>query len=189
MQRQKHIEATVERPMIPELLAGDGRFAGPEGYEPYQAELERYRDVYAPVNRQLMDDWRRHETKLFKLREAAEKHLWPSLHDEWIPELLDDPASAHRFARNVRRGLRISSIAGLLDSSPTRLIIGGLAATAAWKGMELVPGADQGTEALIQVFLAGSAATELANRMKAPGGTAVKLGVFYQQTKKITAHP
>jgi hypothetical protein len=188
LQAQRKVEEAVERQMIPELLAGDGVFAGAKGYEPYHVELARYYEVYRPINDQLMSDWRKQESNLFRLRDAAEKHLWPSLHGEWIPELLADPSSAQKFSRRVQRGLQIAPIAKFLTNQPTRIIVGGLTATAAWKALDFIPGIEAGDfKDLIEVFLGAGAASELASRRVGSVRDAITLGVFYQAAGTVAA--
>ncbi len=172
--------------MIPDLVAGNGPFSGANGYEPYLAELAKHRDVYRPVNRQLLADWEKQESKLFRLQDAAEKYLWPSLHGEWISELLANPKAAPIFARRIRRGLQAAPIGSALGNRPIRLVVGGLSAVAAWKSLEFVPGI--GTvdlEDLIDVFIAGAGASVLAVRAKRSGEDTIKLGIFYQQARKM----
>lgn len=177
LQKQKIVEATIERPMIPELLAGEGPYSGPRGFEPYQSKLTKHRDAYVPLNRSLLSDWKDRESQLFRLQDVAERYLWPSLHGEWIPELLDNPAAAKNFTRQVQRALLIRPIANLLTDKPTRLVIGGLTAAAAWADLHFM----YGTNDLIEVFLSGAAGAAAAGGTALLGGRAARLGVFYQQ--------
>ncbi|MEV2267774.1 hypothetical protein [Nonomuraea africana] len=181
---QKEIERDIEGPMIPQLLAGEGPFAGPKGYVPYLEALKKYRNAYEPANRQLKADWLNNKSTLFRLRDAAEKHLWGHLHGEWIPELMAEPHSASKFARRVHNALRIAPIANLLQNKPTRIIVGGLTAAAAWKALEFVPVEAGDVEEIIRVFMAGVGASAYAERIRKTGGV-IDLGVFYQQSKKI----
>ena len=57
MRRQNEIQRVHESPMIPELLAGMGAYAGPTGFEPYLRRLEPYKEAYEPVNAQLLKNW------------------------------------------------------------------------------------------------------------------------------------
>jgi len=77
----------MEAEMIPDLLAGEGPFSGPRGYEAYHRELRQYRPVYEAADEILVADWKESKGRLCTLRKLADKHLWPDLHGFWLPEL------------------------------------------------------------------------------------------------------
>jgi hypothetical protein len=53
------------------LLAGDGEFAGRNGYAPYFRRLTSAKDSYEAINDQLRQDWRERRTGLLKVALAA----------------------------------------------------------------------------------------------------------------------
>jgi hypothetical protein len=99
--RQQHIQDTVEKPMIPRLLAGEMEFQGARGFEPYLRELLRVKDAYEATNAQLNNDWKANKNTLFRLRDAASKYLWPDLHGYWLPRLAsqDDNDAGRDFEK------------------------------------------------------------------------------------------
>jgi hypothetical protein len=176
--------------MISELLAGDSRFAGAEGFVPYFDELTPHRHSYDPINTQLYTNWRMNRDNLFRLRQAAEKHLWPYLHGEWLPELLANPSAATRIARLVDRAIRRSEIGWLLTMA-TEFILGAISVS--------VP-------IVLSSMLAEMAGPTPSNLIGATGGVAVytavkvgqaaldrgcdttnekKLALFYQEARKV----
>jgi hypothetical protein len=124
--RERHIQETVEKPMIPQLLAGEGDFQGARGFEPYLQRLAQVKDAYAETNAQLSGDWKTNKGQLFRLRDAASRHLWPDLHGYWLPRLANesDPRAGKEFERWVRSAARLAPIVRYLESGPTRIIVG-----------------------------------------------------------------
>lgn len=121
--RQNEVAATYESPMISELLAGEGRFVGAEGFVLYFEALTPHRHSYDPINIQLYTNWRANRDNLFRLRGVAEKHLWPYLHGEWLPELKANPSAAPRIASLMERAIVRSEIGALLTMK-TDFILG-----------------------------------------------------------------
>jgi hypothetical protein len=124
--RQQHAQDTVERPMIPELLAGEGKFVGRRGFEPYFMQLEAVKSAYEPANDQLNSDWGKNKTALFRLRDAASRYLWPDLHGEWLPRLSnqEDHDAARDFDKWVRSAFRLSPVVNYLENRPVKIIVG-----------------------------------------------------------------
>ena len=121
--RQEQVIKEVETPMIPDLLAGENDFAGERGYVPYLQALEPYVDSYRPINKQLAADWKENRTSLLLLRDLAEKHLWPQLHGEWLPRLVDEgPKFAEEFTKLINNARLLSPFAKLLNL-PTDQVI------------------------------------------------------------------
>lgn len=91
LERQRTAEQTVQKPLIPALLAG----------ELAQDEFHRLvavaRDVYGPINSQLWASYVRNIDSLERLRDLARLHLWPKLHNEWLPAIEADPAYLPKF--------------------------------------------------------------------------------------------
>jgi hypothetical protein len=166
--------------MIPQLLAGDGEFAGAEGFEPYLARLAVVKDAYAQTNEQLHADWKASRENLFRLREAASKHLWPDLHGYWLPRLATQDAAAGKdFDRWVRGAEQLAPIAKYLDSKPTRIVTGSfgpyaLALALARLG---VPWADAFASAGVAAF-GSSALKRHLDKVK-------HLAMFFQETRTI----
>jgi hypothetical protein len=112
--RQNEVQHRVEADMIPDLLAGEGVFSGEKGYEQYFQELQPYRRAYEPINIQLLTNWTQNKDVLFALRSVAKKHLWPQLHEQWLPELIAKPESAPILAQKVAQAVERSRFAELL---------------------------------------------------------------------------
>ena len=124
--RERHIQDTVEKPMIPRLLAGDGEFQGAKGFEPYLHELVRVKDAYEETNAQLSGDWAANKNNLFRLRDVASRYLWPDLHGYWLPRLAsqDDQSASKEFERWIGGALKLAPIVKYLESRPTKIIVG-----------------------------------------------------------------
>jgi hypothetical protein len=182
--RERDVQITVERPMIPQLLAGDGEFSGPEGFEPYLARLTVVKDAYAETNAQLHADWTANKDNLFRLRDAASRHLWPDLHSHWLPLLASQDADAGKeFDRWVRSAERIAPIARYLDSKPTKIVAGSfgpyaLALALARLGM---PWAEAFATSGVAAF-GGSALRRHFDQVK-------HLAMFFQETRTTQQAP
>jgi hypothetical protein len=185
--RQRHIQETVESPMIPHLLAGEGEFQGARGFVPYFRKLERHRDAYEAVNEQLTSDWQQNKKQLFALREAAGRHLWPDLHGHWLPLIKDANSgaeldrAAQEFSRWIRGALTLAPIVKYLTNRPTSIAVGqlgpvGLSAALAYAGLPLSDAAAAG----LITYAAGTAAGNYLNRV-------TNLALFYQEARRLLA--
>lgn len=113
---ERHVRATIEAPHIPDLLAGDGKFAGPHGYAAYHAILEDHKGAYAASDEIMAAEWKTSKARLLKLRELAATYLWPQLHGQWLPELRRNPAEfLPEFDRILKEALRGPHLAPLLN--------------------------------------------------------------------------
>lgn len=129
--RQHEAKERVETPFIRDLQAGEGQFAGSRGFEPYIAGVAQERAAYAGIDSVLLADWSQNLTRLLRLRDAAARHLWPSLHGDWLPALLREDADALAdFPRFVKGALLSRHFAGLLNLS-TRQVFGVVSAALA----------------------------------------------------------
>ena len=115
---QRKVEESVQKPMIPDLLAG----VLPQ--DDYTRALVPTRSVYQPINEQLRKDYAKGVDKLLHLRDVASKHLWPDLHGEWLPRLEDDPAFYPELTRLVRDAVMTSRFDPFLDDITRLAIIG-----------------------------------------------------------------
>jgi hypothetical protein len=181
--RQQHAQDTVERPMIPKLLAGDGMFAGRRGFEPYFRKLAAVKSAYEPANDQLNSDWQKNKTTLFRLRDAASRYLWPDLHGEWLPRLAnrEDRYATRDFDRWVRNAFRLSPVINYLENRPVKIIVGAfgppaLAAALAHAG---IPWPDA-------VAGAGLAAIT-GSQAKKHFDQVTRLALFFQETRQVMA--
>lgn len=185
--RQRHIQETVEKPMIPELLSGEGRFAGAQGFRPYLQELERVRDAYQATNEQLRADWHANKDNLFRLRDAASKYLWKDLHGYWLPRLLsqdeEDHLAGKEFDRWLRSTLRIPALVTYLQNRPTTLIIGAFGPPALTTAL-----AHAGVP-LPEVFVTAGMTSAAAWAAKRHLDQVARLAIFFQQARKITHDP
>lgn len=188
--RQNEVARTYEEPMISELLAGEGRYAGAEGYVPYLEDLTPHRSAYEPINTQLYTNWHANRDKLFRLRSAAEKYLWPNLHGEWLPELLADPSSAPRIARLVDRAIMRSEIGGLLTMR-TDFVLGMTSVSIPIVvGRMLTEMADATARALITATAGVAVYTAVKAGLERRRDTRAEknLALFYQQARKNLAY-
>lgn len=178
--RQTEVTASVEKPMIPDLLAGEGEFAGERGFEPYFRRLEPYRDAYEPTNEQLRNDWRASKDDLLRLRDAAARHLWPELHHHWLPRLRSGDATASReFERWISSALRLRAISRFVSARPTRIIVGsfGPSALTAALAAARVP--------LPEAIVAGGVAALAGSAVSRHLGRVSELALFYQAARDI----
>lgn len=169
----------AETEMIPELLAGEGPFAGRRGYLAYFEALQQYRLAYEPIEQAVAEDWRRTRPILEALRQRAEKHLWPQLHGEWLPRLqAQDPEFIEEFPRLLRRGILFSPVAELLnvDTQVVVAVAGGGAL-----GVAHLSGLDGETGGSIATVLGGAA---LAAHKKARSDFG-PLALFYQRARRL----
>jgi hypothetical protein len=181
LEQQRAVQRDVEGPMITNLIAGDDRFAGDAGYLPYFEALDPHRTVYDPVNRQLKDDWEANRDRLLRVRDVAEKHLWPQLHGDWIPRLLEgDPRFAKRFPTLVSAALRIGPLAQLL-SKPAGYVVAVTSILSGSIGGALARLAElpEGEVAAIMA-VAGGGSAGLASNKTRPFGN---LALFYQKAR------
>lgn len=102
MEQQRQAEQKVQRPLIPALLSGA------LSQQEYHREVATTREVYAPVNEQLWESYKRNRDTLERLRDVAKLHLWPQLHNEWLPELDRNPDFLTEFQSLVSAALRRS---------------------------------------------------------------------------------
>lgn len=179
--RQARVQSEVEAPLITDLLSGTGVNSGPRGYVPYIQALRPHANSYSAINKQLWSDWTRNKERLFRLRELAKEHLWPQLHGEWLPRLVEEPEYIHEFGRDLDKALSLSRFAGALD----------LAASIGW-GLNI--GAAYATERLLLGMAdLPSAETHLITGLLAEGtrqrlSTVRKhlpVAVFYQRAAKL----
>jgi hypothetical protein len=189
IKRQSDIQKIYEAPMISELLAGDGRFAGAAGCMPYFEELAPHRQVYDAINTQLYFNWRANRDHLFRLRSAAERNLWPHLHGEWLPELLENPGSAGRLLHLVDRAIRRSEI-GTLLTMKTNLIIGTIPPFVGMAVADMLAEMAKVSDPKSIGVVAGASALAVYNAMKhgsdlrRDSAGEQKLALFYQQARK-----
>jgi hypothetical protein len=179
---QRHVQDTIEKPMIPQLLAGDGRFAGPHGFVPYLRTLETVKGAYTEINQQLLTDWQTNRANLLRLREAASRYLWHDLHGYWLPRLLDQQEDGrkvgHEFDRWIKSALRVPGIIKYLHNRPTTVIVGAfgpsaLTAALAHAGVP-VP------EAIVSGGLAGLAGMAGKNHLD----QVARLAMFFQESRR-----
>jgi hypothetical protein len=180
--RQQHAQDTVEKPMIPRLLAGEMEFQGARGFDPYLRQLARVKDAYEATNTQLNSDWAANKNSLFRLRDAASKYLWPDLHGYWLPRLSsqDDHEAGQDFEKWIRSALRIAPVVRYLEGRPTKVIVGAfgppaLAVALAHAG---IPWPD--------AVVGGGLAAIGGSGIKRHFDQVTRLALFFQQTRQLT---
>lgn len=186
IQSQQQLVRQLESVLMPDMLLMEGVFEGSDGYAPYIEALAPHRVAYQPINDQLESDWRENRPRLLELRRLAQKYLWPSLHNEWLPRLEAEGASyINEFARQLSRAVRESRFASLLNCDTT-LALGVILATTTGLG---IAGHDYlGLPEALSVPLAmigGAAATYGIETTKSQRGS---LRTFYQRANRLS-HP
>jgi hypothetical protein len=183
--RQQYAQDTVEKPMIPRLLAGEMEFQGARGFEPYLRELSYVKDAYEATNAQLNSDWKANKNTLFRLRDAASKYLWPDLHGYWLPRLAsqDDNEAGRDFEKWIRRALRLAPLVKYLENRPTKIVIGAfgppaLAVALAHAG---VPWPD--------AVVSGGLAAVGGSAAKRHFDQVTRLALFFQETRRLATAP
>lgn len=105
-----------QRPIIPDLFLG---------YIPMQDYVKTqipHADAFKPISGQLKDDWSRNKSKLFSLREKAQRFIWDDLHNDWLPRLEHDPKFRSEFNGLVRDAINRARMGPLFDWI-TRLVV------------------------------------------------------------------
>ena len=193
--RQKEVQDGIEAPLITQLTAGDGRFSGPQGFLPYFEALMPHADAYRPINEQILRDWVARRDRLYRLRDVAEVHLWPKLHEEWLPALTSGAMTSAAFERCIDRAVSMGPFLRFLDSAPSRP-----SSEPCRPAIAATVGAGAGALAVkaglspLEATVAGAAAVaveEGVRRHTAPLTSNMQaektLAVFYQQGKKAIA--
>jgi len=192
VQKQREVQQQQETEMIFELMAGEGRFVGGEGYVEYFDELVPYRAAYEPINAQLYTNWQQNLPALVAVRAAAAKDLWPQLHREWLPQLLADPAFANELATLIAKAVRSSSRFGDLLTLPS-LIAFSVASVASGSLPPMLAElahlnpVTASLATLVPMGMTGGAIA-VASRRSARSATSVEpLAMFYQKAKRIAS--
>ncbi|MBF6240497.1 hypothetical protein IU474_25975 [Nocardia otitidiscaviarum] len=177
LRRQDDARKRVETPYIRDLQAGEGEFSGPRGYEPYIRRVGTERLAYREINDALWKNWEENKSSLLRLRYVASRHLWPDLHGQWLPALVnEEPDAVKDFSRWMSRGLKGRHIAPLLNMSTKQIF----AVSAASVGVAGV--SDSLPIDLTAIGALGASLAVLWERRLAPQSGA--LAVFYQQAFK-----
>jgi hypothetical protein len=171
VQAQRHVERTVQRELIPDLLMG---LLSMNDYLEVQVQ---HRDVFTPISNQLWQDWIRNKPKLLRLRELAQQHIWKDLHNEWLPRLEEDFKFRDEFNNMVTDALARARIGPLLDWT-TKFVIAGFAAAVGYaatqlSGSPLVGGA-------VAVAAGGGVKDVIDMKLKA----SQQLTLFYQRVQR-----
>lgn len=165
-----------EARMIDDLIAGEGKFAGPVGYQNYLHALEPHRSVYALQDKPMLLDWQLTREKLNRLRDAASRHLWDPLHDEWIPELRDrGPRFLAEFRKRISGSLRAHHFADLFNMN-TKMVAATIGTTIG-TGAAIITGDASPLHAALGTWIALQAHNILESK-KAKYGS---LALFYQE--------
>lgn len=180
--RQRRVQTEFEAPMIPDLIAGDREFSGPEGYVPYIEALKTHCAAYEPVSAVMRTEWLAGTDDIKRLREAARERLWPRLHNDWLPRMMaerDGEFVRRDFPRLIKWATRGAPFAQILDNTPLQILIGCVSGAAL----------DRATNAVgIPVEVAGGAAALAAGtagvRYRAHVRDVTDLAVFYQCARR-----
>lgn len=186
LERQRAVQSSIEARLISQLIAGDGSFAGPEGYVPYLEALSHERLAYQPVSEQMLRDYRVGRERLLKLRDVAERHLWAPLHDDWLPALDAGEMSHRTFEKQIERATKRRRLLRWLEAKPVRIMVGAFP-TIAVAGVIGPAGVSLGADPNIiaGVGAIAGAVTESSRRSltraKPWSRGARRLAVFYQE--------
>jgi hypothetical protein len=180
-ERQRQVQTKIEAPMIPDLLAGEREFAGSAGYVPYIDALKKHRAAYAPVNDAMRADWLSQCDNISRLRDVARERLWPHLHNEWLPNILEDTTGQfvrRDFPRLIKWALRGSRFARVLDNTQAKIIIGCVTAAALERATDAagIPAEIAGGAAAVAAGTAGVRYREQIRQV-------TDLAVFYQRAR------
>ena len=172
---QKHVEETIQRPLIPALLAGE------LSHKDYVEELRPTAHVYKPINDQLWRDYERNIGNLERVRERAEKYLWKDLHRDWLPRLENEPGFVHEFDQLVHVAVAQAKLEPYL-SQVTKWTIKSIAGAA---GVTVGWAVTSATKNAYAGWAAGATAEEFVrNRMEIARsetkGKTEQLTLFYQ---------
>ena len=105
---QQQVEQTVQKPLIPSLLAGE------LSHKDYLAALTPTAQVYKPIDEQLLRDYKANIDNLQRVKDEAEKHIWPLLHGEWLPRLEVEPGFAYKIGELVDVAVQNAGLAPYL---------------------------------------------------------------------------
>jgi hypothetical protein len=183
------VQAEVEKPMITDLIAGEGEFSGPQGFVPYVDALKRDRSAYEAVNQKMRAGWLARRDEILGLREAASDHLWEHLHGEWIPRTKegDEKFVREELPRLIALALKARPFARYLDDSKlTPTIIGAVSLSALTLGVRAAA-TQGGLPAEYADAVAGTAATTAATTAKQHSSQvrqARDLAIFYQRSRR-----
>jgi hypothetical protein len=188
-EEELRVQAEVETPMIPDLIAGQGEYAGAQGYVPYVDALKKERAAYEGMNQKMRQAWRESRDEIKGLREAAHDHLWEHLHGEWLPRIQEGDGKFVReeLPRLIGLALKARPFARYLDSpKTTRVIVGGVhaAVSAAAYAAATKTGLPPEYVGIGANAAAGVAEETAVNRYGTQAKQVVDLAVFYQRAKK-----
>lgn len=176
-QAQKEVEENIQKPMIPDLLAGK------LSQKDYMDALLPTAKVYKPIDTQLLNDYQVNIEKLERLRDVAKSYLWKNLHDEWIPELEQNPKSLAKFERRLRDALARSCFDPFLDYL-TVVAIAIISTAVGGISLSLAPLAGLPPEATAAI--AGTTTREiLSSRYKELRKESEDLTLFFQKAKRV----
>jgi hypothetical protein len=126
--QQRRVEEAIQKPMIPDLLAGV------LSQDDYHRRLRETAAVYKPINEQLDKDYRAGIDRLERLRDLAKLHLWPTLHGDWLGRLEQEPEFLPEFIELVRDASVVARFDPYLETMTEIAIVavsGGLGLTTA----------------------------------------------------------
>jgi hypothetical protein len=188
---QRRVELEVEAPIIADVVAADEPYAGESGHRFYMEILMKHKEVYLPIDQQLMSEWVQNRSTFLRLRDAAEKHLWDNLHKDWLPNLMDKEKGgkfAKEFPRLLNRAILHSSIADRLNVCTAIAFSFGVPAVAIisrlLKEFTNLPDIDIDLISKTAGSLSGSAFGFIHAKMVS---NIKQLALFYQKARKITS--
>jgi hypothetical protein len=121
---QKRARAISEAPYVHDLFAGEKDFAGPRGYEAYIDRAAVSKPDYELADNRLSAEWEESQKRLLRLRDVASKHLWPKLHNEWIPGLVEgNPEALQEVPVRFAQVLASTHFADLLTERTALLLL------------------------------------------------------------------
>lgn len=183
--KQDWVRDNVEAVHIDDLVAGEGRFGGAHGYDPWYEILEPHREAYAVNDEPLLADWNRAKERLKRLRGAAEKYIWPELHSNWLPSLLME---GHEFLEEFQKwlvsALRMKPVAEIFDMD-SKIVVGIAGATAAAAMVALGELANVDVKGSYATLVGSLAAGETHIRLERARTSVGNLALFYQAATRV----
>jgi hypothetical protein len=175
MARQREVEERIQRPLIIDLLSG----SLPQ--QEYHCQVATSQEAYAPVNAQLWRSYIRNIDTLERLRDVAQYHLWPELHNEWLPELDRNPDFLPKFRSMLAQALRRSRYDPYLRAVTSLgfITVGGIAGA----GVGTLAGQDPFTSGAVGSAAGGTVRGALEAVYGSTRKKSDNLGVFFQKAK------
>jgi len=167
----------IQRPLIPDLLAG----TLPQN--DFHRQVAVTREVYEPINAQLWAIYIRNIDTMERLRDLARLHLWPQLHNEWLPALGADPMYLPTFQSLLANAVQRSRFDPFLQFITDVAII--TVSAGAGSAAGAVAGGDPVTGAIAGAVTGGAVKRAFDLTHEKMRKSSESLAVFVQKARKV----